>query len=333
MSEGKEVKNEILDGKRLSLLPIKDNEVWTLYKKAFACFWAPPEIDLHEDLKDIKKLTAGERRFILYVLAFFNSSDIIVNKNISANFLNETELDTPEINCFYFFAGAMENIHSETYSILIDTLITDKKEKDQAFNAIENFPTIRAKADWVTKFMNKDRSLVERLFGFACVEGIQFSGSFCAIFWLKKRGLMPGLTFSNELISRDEALHTEFSCLMFKRQNALLPEEKRFTQENAHEIVRDCVEIEKKFVNKSLQIRLIGMNNILMNQYIESVADVILQMAGFEPCYHTKNPFAFMETISLSGKTNFFEKRVAEYQKSGIMNTSEEREFSLDMDF
>ena len=326
--------SEILNGqKRLSLLPIQDEEVWILYKKSFACFWATPEIDLSEDVQHMKKLTHGERRFILYVLAFFNSSDILVNENIANNFLVEPELDTPEIKCFYFFAGMMENIHSETYSVLIDTLITDKKEKHDAFNAIETFPTIKSKAAWVTKYMNKKRSLVERLFGFACVEGIQFSGSFCAIFWLKKRGLMPGLAFSNELISRDEAMHTEFSILMFKRVNAKLPGYQRFTQSDAHSIVSECVEIEKKFVNESLQIRLIGMNSSLMNQYIEYVSDVILRMAGFDSLFKVTNPFPFMETISLNGKTNFFEKRVSEYQKAGVMNKTKEQEFSMDMEF
>lgn len=318
---------------RLSLLPIKDEEVWGLYKQAFACFWATPEICLSEDIKDMKKLNPGEKRFIKFVLAFFNSADILINENISANFLNEPELNSPEIKCFYFFAGMMENVHSETYSVLIDTLISDAKEKENAFHAIQKFPTIRAKAEWVTKYMNREKPLVERLFGFALCEGVQFSGSFCAIFWLKKRGLLPGLSFSNELISRDEALHTKFSCLMFKRQNALLPAEKRFKQEDAFKAVRDCVKIEKSFVNESLRVSLIGMNATLMNQYIESVADVILNMAGFERLYGTQNPFAFMETISLSGKTNFFERRVSEYQKSGVMNKREELAFSLDEDF
>lgn len=325
--------HSILSGERLSLLPIQDDEVWQLYKQEVACFWTAQEIDLSSDVKCFENMKEGEKRFVRFVLAFFNSADIIVNRNISCNFLNEKELSAPEIQCFYFFAGAMENIHSETYSLLIDTIITNKKQKHEAFNAVETFPTIKAKADWVTKYMNRDRSLVERLFGFACVEGIQFSGSFCAIFWLKKRGLMQGLCFSNELISRDEGLHTRFSCLMFKRQNAKLAPEKRFSKIDAHRVVRECVDIEKKFVNESLKIQLIGMNNTLMNQYIESVADVILGMAGFGALYGTKNPFGFMETISLEGRTNFFERRVSEYQKAGVMGALEDQQFSLDCEF
>ena len=318
--------------RRLSLFPIKDDEVWSnFYKKAQACHWTAEEIDLGEDLKSFKRMSNGEKRFVKFVLAFFNGADVVVNANISANFLND--FDTPEINAFYWLQGAMEVIHSETYSLLIDTYFTDKEEKEKAFNAItgDEYPTIKAKAEWVTKYMNRERSLVERLFGFALVEGLQFSGSFCAIFWLKKRNLCPGLTFSNELISRDEALHTEFSCLMFKRENAKA--ETPFSQEDAYRVTKECVEIEKKFVNESLKIALIGMNSKMMGQYIERVADVILGLAGFEPLYNAKNPFDFMEMINLEGKTNFFEKRVGEYQKANIGQTKEQMEFSMDCDF
>jgi len=330
MSTAGDISSTVLK-RRLSLFPIRDREVWELYKKQFACFWSAEEIDLADDLNSLKKMTVGEKRFIKYVLAFFNSADMIVNANLSANFLNEAAFDTPEIQAFYWYQGMCENVHSETYSLLIDTLISDKKERHDAFNAIEAFPTIKAKAQWVTKYMNNERSLVERLFGFACVEGIQFSGSFCAIFWLKKRNLCPGLAFQNELVSRDEALHTEFSCLMFKRENAKLGS-KAFTQEQAYELVRECVSIEQRFVDESLKISLIGMNSMLMGQYIESVADVILGMAGFEPVYGSKNPFPFMTTINLNGKTNFFEKRVSEYQKAGVMS-EQNHEFKMDMDF
>jgi len=325
--------SSVLSGQRLSILPIQDHEVWDLYQKHLSSFWTAEECDLGTDYKDFQKMKPGEQRFIKMVLAFFNSADLIVNKNLAANFLNEPEFQEPEIQFFYWFQGMMENIHSTTYSLLIDTFFKDKEEKAKAFDAIANFPTIRAKAEWVESYMNRDKPLVNRLFGFALCEGLSFSGSFCAIYWLKKRNLCHGLTFTNELISKDEGLHTQFSCLMFKRENAKLPKEKRMTQEEAHKITRECVEVENRFVNESLKISLIGMNSQMMRQYIEFVADFICELAGFERIYGTQNPFPFMEMISLEGRTNFFEKRVSEYNKAGVGNTAEQQEFCLDAEF
>ena len=325
--------NSTILNERLSIFPIQDQEVWKMYQLHLASFWTFEEIDLESDYKDFEKMKPGEQRFIKMVLAFFNSADLIVNKNLACNFLNEPEFQSPEIQFFYWFQGMIENIHSTTYSGLIDVFFKDPKEKMQAFNALVNFPSIREKAKWVESYMNRDKSLVERLFGFALVEGLSFSGSFCAIFWLKKRGLCPGLSFSNQLISKDEGLHTKFSCLMFKRENAKLPNEKQLTQEYAHKITKECVEVESRFVNESLKIDLIGMNAKLMREYIEFVADVIIQMAGFEKIYETKNPFPFMEMISLTGRSNFFEVRVSEYNKAGVGNTREEMKFSMDVDF
>lgn len=325
---------KLLSGKRrLSLFPIQDNEVWSLYKQAQASFWTAEEIDLTDDLSSFKHMKQPEREFVKMVLAFFNSADILVNANISANFLEEDCFNTPEVQCFYFFQGMIEGVHSETYSLLIDTYFTDPKEKKDAFNAIETVPAIREKAKWVTKYMNNSIPLTRRLFGFALVEGLQFSGSFCAIFWLKKRNLCPGLGFSNELISRDEGMHTKFSCLMFKRETAKLDPKMRLTTKEAHAIVEECVQIEQRFVNNSLKISLIGMSSSLMNQYIRFVADVILEMCDFPPLYKVHNPFEWMETISLQAKSNFFERRVSEYAKSNVGSTVQEREFSMTEEF
>ncbi len=309
---------------RFVLLPIKYPEIWKMYKKHEASFWTAEEIDLSPDLKDWERLTNDERHFIKHVLAFFAASDGIVNENLAVNFMKEVQL--PEARCFYGFQIMIENIHSETYSLLIDTYIKDPIEKNRLFHAIDSVPCVQKKAQWALKWIN-DGSFAERLVAFAAVEGIFFSGSFCSIFWLKKRGLMPGLSFSNELISRDEGLHCDFACLLYSML------ETKLSQERIHAIIRDAVENEHEFVTDALPVSLIGMNSKLMCQYIEFVADRLLVALGYDKIYNATNPFDFMETISLQGKTNFFEKRVAEYQKAGVMNTKEQQEFKLDEDF
>lgn len=309
---------------RFVLLPIKYPEIWKMYKSHEASFWTAEEIDLSPDLKDWERITSDEQHFIKHVLAFFAASDGIVNENLAVNFMKEVQL--PEARCFYGFQIMIENIHSETYSLLIDTYIKDPIEKARLFNAIETVPCVQKKAQWALKWINNG-SFAERLVAFAAVEGIFFSGSFCSIFWLKKRGLMPGLSFSNELISRDEGLHCDFACLLY----GML--EEKLTQERVYEIIRDAVENEHDFVTDALPVSLIGMNAKLMCQYIEFVADRLLVALGYPKIYNATNPFDFMETISLQGKTNFFEKRVAEYQKAGVMNTKEQQEFKLDEDF
>jgi ribonucleoside-diphosphate reductase beta chain len=311
---------------RFVLFPIKHNDIWSMYKKAEASFWTAEEIDLSPDLVDWEtKLNNDEKHFIKHVLAFFAASDGIVNENLAVNFLNEAQY--PEARCFYGFQVMMENIHSETYSLLIDTYIKDPAEKDKLFHAIDTLECVNKKADWALRWINKG-SFAERLIAFAAVEGIFFSGSFCSIFWLKKRGLMPGLSFSNELISRDEGLHCDFACLLYTQhiQNQL-------PKETIRKIITDAVEIEKEFVSDALPVRLIGMNADLMCQYIEFVADRLLQELGNEKVYNVSNPFDFMELISLQGKTNFFEKRVGEYQKSGVMSNKEDNVFKLDEEF
>ncbi|EJF09607.1 ribonucleoside-diphosphate reductase [Pontibacter sp. BAB1700] len=295
-----------------------------MYKKAEASFWTAEEIDLSQDQKDWENLNDGERHFISHVLAFFAASDGIVNENLAINFMQEVQL--PEARCFYGFQIMMENIHSETYSLLIDTYIKKQSEKDYLFNALETVPCVKKKGEWALKWINSEK-FVERLIAFAAVEGIFFSGSFCSIFWLKKRGLMPGLTFSNELISRDEGLHCDFACLLYSMLNNKLPESR------VHEIIRDAVEIEQEFVTDALPVDLIGMNAKLMSQYIEFVADRLLVSLGCSKIYNATNPFDFMEMISLQGKTNFFEKRVGEYQKAGVMGDKDKNVFSLDEDF
>jgi ribonucleoside-diphosphate reductase beta chain len=312
---------------RFVLFPIKHNDIWQMYKKAEASFWTAEEIDLASDLVDWnEKLNADEKHFIKHVLAFFAASDGIVNENLAINFLNEVQY--PEARCFYGFQVMMENIHSETYSLLIDTYIKDPVEKDRLFHAIDTVPCVKKKADWALRWISNG-SFAERLIAFAAVEGIFFSGSFCSIFWLKKRGLMPGLSFSNELISRDEGLHCDFACLLYSQLIHKLPVEK------VTEVITNAVTIEKEFVSDALPVKLIGMNADMMCQYIEFVADRLLVSLGCAKFYNASNPFPFMEMISLQGKTNFFEKRVAEYQKAGVMNKKDEQSnvFKLDEDF
>ncbi|WP_400192972.1 ribonucleoside-diphosphate reductase small subunit [Hymenobacter sp. B81] len=309
---------------RFVLFPIQNNDVWQMYKKAEASFWTAEEIDLSQDQKDWDGLNDNERHFISHVLAFFAASDGIVNENLAVNFMQEVQM--PEARCFYGFQIMMENIHSETYSLLIDTYIKNPQEKDRLFNALETVPCVKKKGEWALKWINSE-NFAERIIAFAAVEGIFFSGSFCSIFWLKKRGLMPGLTFSNELISRDEGLHCDFACLLYSYlQNKL-------SEERVHEIIRDAVQIEQEFVTDALPVNLIGMNAKAMSQYIEFVADRLLVSLGYRKIYNAANPFDFMEMISLQGKTNFFEKRVAEYQKAGVMSERTENAFSLDEDF
>lgn len=297
-----------------------------MYKKAEASFWTAEEIDLAEDLKDWDSLTANERHFVSHILAFFAASDGIVNENLTGNF--STEVTSPEARCFYGFQIAVENIHSETYSLLIDTYIKDSTEKNHLLNAIETVPCVQKKAHWALKWCDAgNASFAERMIAFAAVEGIFFSGSFCAIFWLKKRGLMPGLCFSNELISRDEGLHCDFACLLYSKLVNKLPES-RITK-----IVTDAVEIEKEFVSDALPVELIGMNSKLMCDYIEFCADRLLGALGCSKFYNATNPFEWMEMISLQGKTNFFEKRVGEYAKSRVGANKDDQVFCLDADF
>ncbi len=313
---------------RFVLFPIEHPDIWEMYKKAEASFWTAEEIDLQQDLGDWQKLNDGERHFISHVLAFFAASDGIVNENLAVNFLNEVQY--PEAKCFYGFQIMMENIHSETYSLLIDTYIKNPEEKHKMLTALDTLPCVQKKGEWALKWIESE-NFAERIIAFAAVEGIFFSGSFCSIFWLKKRGLMPGLSFSNELISRDEGLHCDFACLLYTNylQNKL-------PKERVLHIITDAVAIEQEFVTDALPVRLIGMNADLMNQYIEFVADRLLISLGLEKHYHSQNPFDFMEMISLQGKTNFFEKRVSEYQKAGVINTSKDKDtqkFSLNEDF
>lgn len=312
---------------RFVLFPIEKNDIWQFYKKAEASFWTAEEIDLSQDLKDWNNLNDGERHFISHVLAFFAASDGIVNENLAENFLSEVQYT--EAKFFYGFQVAIENIHSETYSLLIDTYVKNPKEKDKLFHAIDTIPCVKKKADWALRWIDNG-SFAERLVAFAAVEGIFFSGSFCSIFWMKKRGLMPGLTFSNELISRDEGLHCDFACLLYN--DHLI---NKLSEETVREIIADAVEIEKEFVTDAIPVKLIGMNAELMCQYIEFVADRLLVELECEKLFNTTNPFDFMEMISLQGKTNFFEKRVAEYQKAGVMNEKNEAvpKFSLDEEF
>ena len=312
---------------RFVIFPIKHNDIWEYYKKSEASFWTAEEIDLSNDISDWdNKLNDNERHFVKHVLAFFAASDGIVNENLAINFLNEVQY--PEARFFYGFQVMMENIHSETYSLLIDTYIKDPAEKDKLLHAVETVPCVGKKADWALTWINNG-TFAERLIAFAAVEGIFFSGSFCSIFWLKKRGLMPGLSFSNELISRDEGLHCDFACMLYSDHIVdKLPKEK------VTKIITDAVVIEKEFVSDAIPVRLIGMNSDLMCQYIEFCADRLLLALGCDKFYNATNPFDFMEMISLQGKTNFFEKRVAEYQKAGVMNNKEENNvFNLDEDF
>ncbi|MEX1192755.1 MAG: ribonucleotide-diphosphate reductase subunit beta [Brumimicrobium sp.] len=311
---------------RFVLFPIKHDDIWAFYKKAEASFWTAEEIDLSPDLVDWEnKLNDDERYFVKHVLAFFAASDGIVNENLAENFVAEVQYT--EAKFFYGFQIAMENIHSETYSLLIDTYIKNNEEKNELFNAIDTMECVKKKADWALRWIDEG-NFAERLIAFAAVEGIFFSGSFCSIFWLKKRGLMPGLSFSNELISRDEGLHCDFACLLYNNHlNNKLSEEK------VRSIILDAVVIEKEFILEALPVRLIGMNSELMSQYIEFVADRLLMELGCKKEYNATNPFDFMDMISIEGKTNFFEKRVAEYQKAGVMGDNEDKSFSTDEDF
>ena len=311
---------------RFVLFPIKHDDIWQFYKKSEASFWTAEEIDLNQDLNDWEnKLNDNEKHFIKHVLAFFAASDGIVNENLAENMVNEVQYT--EAKFFYGFQIMMENIHSETYSLLIDTYIKDNKEKDYLFTAIEHMDCVKKKAEWALRWIDEG-SFAERLIAFAAVEGIFFSGSFCSIYWLKKRGLMPGLTFSNELISRDEGMHCDFACLLYNQhiQNKL-------PKELIHKLIVDAVEIEKEFVTDALPVKLIGMNSEMMCQYIEFCADRLLVQLNNPKAFNAENPFPWMDLISLQGKTNFFEKRVGDYQKSGVLADSSKQVFTLNEDF
>lgn len=313
------------DPTRFVIFPIKHDDIWEFYKKAEASFWTAEELDLSQDHKDWASLNDGERHFISHVLAFFAASDGIVNENLAVGFLSNVQY--AEAKCFYGFQIMIENIHAETYSLLIDTYIKDTVERQRMLNAIDTIDCVKRKAEWAIRWIEQG-TFIERLIAFAAVEGIFFSGSFCSIFWLKKRGLMPGLTFSNELISRDEGLHRDFACLLYTQHIInKLPEEQVYT------IIKDAVEIEKEFVSDALPVSLIGMNAPQMCQYIEFVADHLLESLNLQKVYNATNPFDFMDLISLQGKTNFFEKRVGEYQKAGVTADKEKMNFSLDEDF
>lgn len=312
---------------RYVLFPIKYPDIWKKYKAAESSIWTVEEIDLSSDRTDWEKLNDDERHFIKHVLAFFAAGDGIVLENLAQRFM--TEVQIPEARCFYGFQIAMENIHSETYSVLLDTYITDAEEKMHLLRAISTIPCIKKKAEWAIRWINSNDSFAERIVAFAAVEGIFFSGSFCAFFWLKKRGLMPGLTFSNELISRDEGLHTEFACMLYERYIV-----NKLPRERLLEIICGAVDVEREFVCDALPVRLLGMNMDLMSLYVEFVADRLLLSLGCEKHYNSENPFDFMEMISLQGKTNFFEKRVGEYQKANVMNSEgNARVFSTEAEF
>jgi ribonucleoside-diphosphate reductase beta chain len=312
---------------RFVIFPIKHHDIWEWYKKMEASFWTAEEIDLSQDLNDWNnKLSQDEKYFIKHILAFFAASDGIVNENLAENFVNEVQY--AEAKFFYGFQIMMENIHSETYSLLIDTYVKDEAEKNDLFNALDVFPAIKKKADWALKWIDSD-SFAERLIAFAAVEGIFFSGAFCSIYWLKKRGLMPGLTFSNELISRDEGVHCDFAVHLHNHHLV-----NKVSKDRIRTIIVDALNIEREFITESLPVSLIGMNAGLMTQYLEFVADRLLVELGCDREYNTSNPFDFMDMISLQGKTNFFEKKVAEYQKAGVMNTdTEAQKITFDADF
>ena len=311
---------------RFVILPIRYQEIWTMYKKALASFWTTEEVDLRRDKEHWESLKEEERRFISHVLAFFAASDGIVNENLAERFLREVQV--PEARCFYGLQIAIENIHSEMYSLLIDTYIKDPEEKHCLFNALTEMPSVGKKAEWaITWIKSVDATFAERLVAFAAVEGIFFSGSFAAIFWLKKRGLLPGLTFSNELISRDEGLHCDFACLMF---NMI---QQKPNQAKIATIIREAVIIEQEFLTEALPVELLGMNCRAMKQYIEFVADRLMRELGGQNLFNVENPFDFMGMIDLEGKTNFFEKKVGDYQKAGVMASREDQVFTLEADF
>ena len=310
---------------RFVLFPIEHHDIWDYYKKAQQVFWTAEEIDLAQDLTDWVKLNEGEQHFVKHILAFFAASDGIVNENLAENFVAEVQYT--EAKFFYGFQIMMENIHSETYSLLIDTYIKDKEEQNHLFNAIDTVPAVQKKAEWALKWIGSE-SFVERLIAFAAVEGIFFSGSFCSIFWLKKRGLMPGLSFSNELISRDEGMHTDFAVHLYNHHI-----ENKLSKERLIEIIGSALEIEKEFISESLPVSLIGMNSDLMKQYLEYVSDRLLIDLGVGKIYNSENPFDFMKNIAMENKTNFFEKRVGEYAKKGVGVKEESNAFSTEEDF
>lgn len=325
-------KQELLlqeDPNRLTIFPIKHMSIWNMYKKAVASFWVAEELDLSKDMDDWERLTDNERHFLKNILAFFSSSDTIVNMNLSERFVNEVQL--LEAKYFYNFQQAIENIHSEVYALLIDTYIKDSVEKDKLFNAIMYIPCVKAKADWCFNWINDMESpFAQRLIAFAIVEGVFFSGAFCSIFYMKERGLLPGLAFSNELISRDEGLHVDFAVLLYSTIKNRLPEE------TVHQMFKDAVAVEKSFILDSIPCALLGMNADLMSSYIEFVADRLLVQLEYDKIWHAQNPFPFMERISIQQKTNFFESKVAEYSKANVGTTQDHnkiREFTLDADF
>lgn len=311
------------DDNRFVMFPIKHEDIWTMYKKQVDSFWRAEELDLTKDLAHWDGLSKEEQYFISMILAFFAASDGIVLENLAMRFMNDVQIS--EARAFYGFQIAMENIHSECYSLLIETYIRNKEEKHRLFHAIENYPCIKKKADWAQKWIHDNRSsFATRLVAFACVEGIFFSGAFCSIFWLKKRGLMPGLTFSNELISRDEALHCEFAVLLYSKL------QKKINKSRIHEIIKEAVEIETEFICEALPCRLIGMNSELMTQYIKFVADRLCVQLGYEKIYNVSNPFDFMELISLENKGNFFERKVSDYALANKSNSQDAFEFTED---
>ncbi len=317
------------DTDRLTIFPIQNDTVWSMYKKALSSFWTAEEIDLSKDIDDFNKLNDNERMFIKHILAFFSSSDTIVNINLAERFLTEVQL--LEAKFFYAFQMTIENIHSETYSLLIDTYFKDAQEKHEALNAVKYIPCVKKKAEWCFKWINDhDSSFAQRLLAFAIVEGVFFSGAFCSIFWLKERGLMPGLSFSNELISRDEGMHVEFAVLLYSMIK------NKLSQETVHEIMREAVQVEKNFITESIPCSMLGMNKELMSVYIEFVADRLLAQLDYEKIWNSANPFPFMERTSIETKSNFFESRVSQYSKANVGNKQEHheiRKFTLDAEF
>jgi ribonucleoside-diphosphate reductase beta chain len=311
--------------RRLTVFPIKELDIWEMYKKMQAAFWTAEEIDFSKDYDDFKKLSSNSQHFIKMVLAFFAASDTIVNMNLGKRFINEVTV--LEAQTCYQFQTMIESIHSEVYSLMIDNIIREKDEKEKLLNAIENYECIKKKADWALKWVESDAPYVQRVIAFACVEGIFFSGSFCAIFWLKKQNVMPGLCDSNELISRDENMHTNFACLIKTKCTTQL------SQEVVHEMFRDAVSVEKEFICESLPVSLLGMNDNLMSKYIEYVADRLLITLGYQKIWNTANPFDFMESISMTGHSNFFETRPTQYQKAAVLNTGRENVYELHEDF
>lgn len=318
--------NEPKGSNRYTIFPIQYMDLWDMYKKAQSAYWTTEEIDLSKDMQFWEDLSDNERHFIKNVLAFFAASDGIVNENIVSRFSNEVK--SAEARAFYAFQAAIETVHSETYSLLIDTYIKDTEEKDRLLNAIDNIPCVERKANWAKRWIESQDCFSVRLIAFACVEGIFFSGAFCAIYWLKEKGVMPGLGFSNELISRDEGMHTDFAILLYKHL------ENKCSMQDVHEIVKECVEIEKEFILESIPCSMLGMNNELMSQYIEFVADRLLLQLGYAILYETRNPFDFMDRISLTNKTNFFEERVSEYSRAHVSESGGNQfQFGTDEEF